>query len=146
APAYLTTLFHIYHDASAGAAKRSYRYVKVIGGAAAVLALLALLLYLQARQRSQLIASAIVARMGLDRRRDAAALGLEAGGIVLLAGVVGAAIAVAAASPITHHVDALPQYAPSPVLIVPWTMLASGVALAAFVGAALGAVAVAIVS
>jgi hypothetical protein len=146
APAYLTTLSHIYDDASAGAAKRSYRYVKVIGGAAAVLALLALLLYLQARQRSQLIASAIVARMGLDRRRDAAALGLEAGGIVLLAGVVGAAVAIAAASPITRHVDALPQYAPSPVLIVPWTTLALGLAVVVLVGAALGAAAVAIAS
>jgi ABC-type antimicrobial peptide transport system permease subunit len=111
-----------------------------------VLALLALLLYLQARQRSQLIASAIVARMGLDRRRDAAALGLEAGGVVLVAGIVGAGVAIAAASPITRHVDALPQYAPSPVLIVPWTTLALGLAVAVLVGAALGAVAVAIAS
>jgi putative ABC transport system permease protein len=146
APAYLTTISHIYDNASAGAAKRSYRYVKLIGGAAAVLALLALLLYLQARQRSQLIASAIVARMGLDRRRDAAALGLEAGGVVLVAGIVGAGVAIAAASPITRHVDALPQYAPSPVLIVPWTTLVLGLAVAVLVGAALGAVAVAIAS
>ena len=123
APAYVTTLAHIYDNASVGAAKRSYRYVKVIGGAAAVLALVALLLYLQARQRAQLIASALVARMGLSRRRDAAALAVEAGGIVLVAGVVGAAVAVAAASPIAHHVDALPLYAPTPTLIIPWTTI-----------------------
>jgi putative ABC transport system permease protein len=144
APAYLTTPSHIYDDASVGAAKRSYRYVKVIGGAAAVLALVALLLYLQARQRSQLIASALVARMGLTRRRDAAALALEAGGIVLLAGVVGAAVAAAAASPIAHHVDALPLYAPSPILIVPWTTLGLGLIAAVVAGASLGALAVAI--
>jgi putative ABC transport system permease protein len=144
APAYLTTLSHIYDDASVGAAKRSYRYVKVIGGAAAVLALMALLLYLQARQRAQLIASALVARMGLSRSRDAGALALEAGGIVLLAGVVGAAVATAAASPIARHVDALPVYAPSPVLIVPWTTLALGLTGAVSAGALLGALAVAI--
>ena len=144
APAYVTTLAHIYDNASVGAAKRSYRYVKVIGGAAAVLALVALLLYLQARQRAQLIASALVARMGLSRRRDAAALAVEAGGIVLVAGVVGAAVAVAAAGPIAHHVDALPLYAPAPTLIVPWTTIALGLAAAVIAGAMLGAIAVAI--
>jgi hypothetical protein len=144
APAYLTTLSHIYDDASVGAAKRSYRYVKVIGGAAAVLALVALLLYLQARQRAQLIASALVARMGLSPRRDAAALALESGSIVLLAGVVGAAVATAAAAPIAHHVDALPLYAPAPALIVPWATLALGLAAAVVAGALLGVAAIAI--
>jgi ABC-type antimicrobial peptide transport system permease subunit len=118
--------------------------VKVIGGAAAVLALVALLLYLQARQRAQLIASALVARMGLSRRRDAVALAVEAGGIVLVAGVVGAVVAVAAASPIAHHVDALPLYAPTPTLIVPWTTIALGLAAAVIAGAVLGAIAAAI--
>jgi putative ABC transport system permease protein len=146
APADLTTLAHIYENSSVSAAKRSYRYVRLIGAAAAVLALVALLLYLQARQRAQLIASALVARMGLSRRRDAAALALEAGSIVLLAGIVGAAVATAAASPITRHVDALPLYAPSPVLTVPWTTLALGLTVAVLAGAALGAVAVAIAS
>jgi hypothetical protein len=144
APAYLTTLSHIYDDASVGAAKRSYRYVKVIGGAAAVLALVALLLYLQARQRAQLIASALVARMGLSPRRDAAALALESGSIVLLAGVVGAAVATAAAAPIAHHVDALPLYAPAPALILPWATLALGLAAAVVAGALLGVAAIAI--
>lgn len=144
APAYLTTLSHIYDDASVGAAERSYRYVKLIGGAAAVLALVALLLYLQARQRAQLIASALVARMGLGRARDAAALALEAGAIVLLAGVVGAIVAAAAASPIAKHVDALPLYAPAPVFIVPWTTIVLGLGAAVAAGALLGALAVAI--
>ena len=144
APAYLTTLAHVYDDASVAAARRSYRYVKVIGAAAAVLALVALLLYLQARQRSQLIASALVWRMGLSRRRDVVALALEAGGTVFLAGVVGAVAATATAAPIAHHVDALPLYAPSPVLIVPWTTLALGLAGVTLAGAVLGAIAVAI--
>jgi hypothetical protein len=144
APAYLTTLSHVYDNASVAAARRSYRYVRVIGAAAAVLALVALLLYLQARQRSQRIASALVARMGLSPRRDVATVALEAGGIVLLADIVGAAVAAAAAAPIAHHVDALPQYAPSPVLIVPWTTLVLGLAGATLAGAMIGASAVVI--
>ena len=44
--------------------------------------------------------------------------------------MVGAAVAIAAASPIAHHVDALPLYAPSPTLIVPWTTIALGLAAA----------------
>jgi hypothetical protein len=146
APAYLTTVAHIYDDASVGAARRSYRYVTVIGAAAAVMSLVALLLYLQARQRSQLIASALVARMGLSRRRDVAAVALEAGSIVLLAGAVGAAVATAVAAPIAHHVDALPLYAPSPTLIVPWTALALGLAAAVLAGAVFGAITVAVAS
>jgi hypothetical protein len=144
APTYLTTVAHIYDNASVGAAKRSYRYVRLIGAAAAVLALVALLLYLQARQRTQLIASALVARMGLPRRRDAAALALEAGGIVLVAGFVGGAVATATSSPIAHHVDALPLYAPSPTLTVPWTTLALGLVALTIAAAVLGAAAVAI--
>jgi hypothetical protein len=58
--------------------------------------------------------------------------------------VVGAAVATAAASPIARHVDALPVYAPSPVLIVPWTTLALGLTAAVAAGALLGALAVAI--
>jgi putative ABC transport system permease protein len=118
--------------------------VKVIGVAAAALALVALLLYLQARQRAQLIASALVVRMGLSRARDAAALALEAGGIVLVAGVVGVAAATASASPIAAHVDALPQYAPTPVFVVPWTTVGLGLGASVLVGAALGGLAVAI--
>jgi ABC-type antimicrobial peptide transport system permease subunit len=99
---------------------------------------------LQARQRSQLIASALVARMGLSRRRDAAALAVEAGSIVLVAGMVGGAVAAAAAAPIARHVDSLPVYAPLPTAIVPWTTIALGLVVAVVVGALLGALAVVI--
>jgi ABC-type antimicrobial peptide transport system permease subunit len=84
--------------------------------------------------------------MGLSRRRDVAAVALEAGSIVLLAGAVGAAVATAVAAPIAHHVDALPLYAPSPTLIVPWTALALGLAAAVLAGAVFGAITVAVAS
>jgi len=141
APVFLTGLDHIRGNASVSAAQRSYRYVKLIGAAAAVLALVALLLYLQARQRSQLIASALARRMGFALVGDAAALALEAAVIILFAGVVGGAVAAAAASPIARHVDSLPQYAPEPVLAIPWPTLAFGLAAAVVAAVALGAAA-----
>jgi putative ABC transport system permease protein len=141
---FFTTPNHIFSDGSVAAAKRSYGYVKVIGAAAAVLSLLALLLYLQARQRGQALASAFARRMGLAPTADVSALVVEAVAIVLFAAVLGTAVALLTAGPIVGHVDALPQYAPSPVLVVPWTALAAATGAAALAAALVGAAAAAL--
>jgi putative ABC transport system permease protein len=141
APVYMTSLGHIRKNASVSAAARSYRYVRLIAAAAAVLSLVALLLYLQARQRSLLIASALVRRMGLGALSDAAAVALEAAVIVLFAALAGGLVAVAAARPITRRLDSLPQYAPAPVYVAPWHVLAAAVAAATLVAAVCGALA-----
>lgn len=143
-PAYLTTPAHIYDDPSVAATERSYRYVRLIGAAAAVLSLVALLLYLQARQQAQLIATALTRRMGLTRTQDLLAVALEAAAIVAFAAVVGAVVAVATARPIVHHVDGLAAYAPSAAYVVPWTLLVVAVAVGIAAAALLGAAAVAI--
>lgn len=144
APSFLTTPSHILDDPSVGAAERSYRYVKVIGIAAAVLSLIALLLYLQSRQRSQLIATALVRRMGLGAVADAGALALEAAAIVFFATVSGTIVAIFAARPIVGHIDALPLYAPAPIYVAPWAALAASVGAAVAVAACLGAIATAV--
>lgn len=144
APVYLTTKDHIRANASVGAAARSYRYVRLIGAAAAVLALVALLLYLQARQRSLLIASSLTRRMGLGAIDDAAAVVIEACAIVLLASLAGTLLAVTAARPIATRLDALPQYAPAPVYVAPWLQLLVGILVATAAAATFGAVATAI--
>jgi putative ABC transport system permease protein len=143
-PVYLTTLRHLQDNASVAAAERSYRFVKLVGIAAAALALVALLLYLQARQRAQLIASALGRRMGIGAATDAAALALEAGAVVLFSSVVGGVAATIAARPVVHHIDALPQYAPAPVFIAPWTTLVTGAAIAVVAAALFGIAAIAI--
>ncbi len=146
APVYLTGLDHIRNSPPVAAAERSYRYVKVIGTAAAVLALVAILLYLQARHRAQLIASALTRRMGLPLAGDAAALVLEAAAVVLFAALVGGAVATATAAPLARHVDSLPQYAPAPVLTVPWSTLGAGLAAAVCAAIVIGAAAVVLAS
>jgi hypothetical protein len=138
-PFFLTGLSHIYAKPAVGAARRSYRYVRIIGAAGAGLSLLALLLYLHARQRSQSIASALVRRMGLGRLGDAAAIALEAAAIACFASVTGTLAAAATAGPVARRLDPLPQYAPSPAFVIPWHTLAIAVALATVAAGVLGA-------
>jgi len=140
-PAYLTTFEVIRGDPSVRTGKRSYGYLRTIGGGAVLLALLALLLYLQARQRDQVIAGALLRRMGRKPGADTAAVALEAAAIVALAFFVGLAVAVIATHVVVPHVDPLPQYAPGAVLVVPWIELfavgAAAAATAALLAAAL---------
>jgi putative ABC transport system permease protein len=141
APVYVTTPEHIRENGSVVAVERSYQYVRVIGAGAGVLSLLALLLYLGARQRTQLIATALARRMGLSALRDAAALALEAGAIVLVSAGTGALVAVLTAVPVIEHVDPLALYAPAPAIVIPWTTIAASVAVATAAGMLLGAAA-----
>ncbi len=145
-PNYLTTPGHILADPSVAAAERSYRYIKVIAVAGAILSLLALVLYLQARQQSQLIATALTRRMGLTIVDDVLAVSIEAASIVAVAAVVGCAVATAAARPIVHRVDPLALYAPAAQYVVPWATLAAGIAAGIALAALLGALAVAAAS
>ncbi len=140
-PFYLTTPEEITKSASVAAAKRSYRYVRVVGIALSLLALVALLLYLQARQRSQLISSAFARRMGLRSRADTWAVAFEAAIVMLFAGLLGGGVAALVAQAVVRHVDSLPQYAPGPVSVVPWTVLVVGLAIAVVAGSLVGAAA-----
>jgi putative ABC transport system permease protein len=129
---------------SVAAARRSYRFVTIIAAVAGVLALVTLLLYLQARQRSQRIATALARRMGLGRVADAGALALEAGAVAAVAAVVGGLVAVLAAAPLIHRVDPLPLYAPTPEPVIPWLTLLGSSLVATAAGMLVGAAAAAL--
>jgi len=140
-PFYLTTPAEILQSPSVAAAKRSYRYVRIVGVALSLLTLVALLLYLQARQRSQLISSAFARRMGLTRRADTGAVAFEAAIVMLFSALLGGGVAALIAQAIVRHVDSLPQYAPGPVAVVPWTVLVAGLAIAVVAASLVGAAA-----
>ncbi len=117
------------HDPNVVLATRTFSFMRTIALAAAALVLLGLLLYLQARRRTQVIASALARRMGLGAGAEALSLTLELGGILLFAAVAGGAVALAAARPVTRHIDPLPEDAPSPIFTVPTgeLLIATGV-------------------
>ncbi|HEY4346851.1 MAG TPA: hypothetical protein VGM80_04620 [Gaiellaceae bacterium] len=109
-------------------ATSTYSFMRTIAIAAAVLVLLGLLLYLQARQRSQVIASELGRRMGLRARAEALSVSLEVLGILVFAALVGGGIAIAAAGPVVRRIDPLPMDTPPPIFTLPWApmFVASG--------------------
>src|SRR5207249_10405674 len=110
-------------------AGRTFTYLRLIAAAAGALVFLGLLLYLQARQRSQVVASALAARMGFRRSAETFSLSVELAAIALFAAVLGGSVALLAANPIVAHVDPLPDDPPAPAPVIP---------LAAIVAALLG--------
>jgi putative ABC transport system permease protein len=121
------------HDPNVVLATRTFGFMRLIAAGAGLLALLGLLLYLQARQRSQAIASVLARRMGLSRIEETISLTLELGGILAFAGIIGGVVALLAAAPIVHRIDPLPVDPPSPLYTIPVAvLLISAAALLAF--------------
>jgi putative ABC transport system permease protein len=112
------------HDPDVVLATRTFGFMRLIAIGAGVLALLGMLLYLQARQRSQEIASVLARRMGFGRLAETLSLTLEVCGILAFAALLGGGVAIAAAAPVVHRIDPLPQDPPSPLFTVPLTVIA----------------------
>lgn len=135
--AFVTTVDGFRKQSDVVVARRAFAFMRLIAAASGVLVFLGLVLYLQARQRSQAVASVLAARMGLRRRTEMLSLALELGAITLVAALVGGIVAVAAAGPIVGHIDPLPDEPPAPALAIP---------LSAIAAAAIGLVVVAILA
>ena len=118
-PYYVTTVDTFLRDPNVVLATRTYGFMRTVAIAAAVLVLIGVLLYLQTRQRSQVIASALTRRMGLSRGTETLSLCLELAGILAFAAVTGGAVALAAAAPIVRHLDPLPLDPPAPIFVFP---------------------------
>jgi len=125
---YASTVESFTADPEVQLATRTFRYMRLIAIAAGVLVIVGLLLYLQARQRSQAVSSALAARMGLRRRTEVLSLTVELILIALVAALVGGVVALAAATPIISHIDPLPTNPPAPTLTLPVTAILIGAA------------------
>jgi putative ABC transport system permease protein len=110
----------------------TFSVLDALGVATAVLVVAALLMYLQARQRSQIVAYGLSVRMGMKAGSHRRSLALEIGAMVAAAFVLGAGLGVGAAMVLTRRMDPLPVVLPDPLLVVP----VSALAVAVVVGAA----------
>ena len=126
---YLYSADDVLHSPDVHETIRAYAFLRAIAVAAAVLAVVALLLYLQTRQRAQVVGFALGRRMGLRPVDELLALAVEVASMLLFAVVVGAIVAVAASRPLVRRVDPLPQLPTTPSPIVPWLVV--GVTFAA---------------
>lgn len=116
----------------------SFEVMNGLGLAAALLVLVAMLMYLQARQRSQIVSYGLSLRMGMRPAGHLAALVAELTamlGTALVAGVVLAFVAIRLVLP---DLDPLPDIPPAPLQLVPVLLIALAAPIA-FVVAAGGA-------
>ncbi|HEV7640062.1 MAG TPA: hypothetical protein VGO39_04225, partial [Gaiellaceae bacterium] len=143
APLYLTSVDDFLNRDELTIGERAYNFLRVIALGAAVLALVALLLYLRARSRSQLLTAALMSRMGIHALQQAAAAAVEAAALIAFASILGIAAALATASELISRVDPLPDYPPGVVAEVPWALLAASGVAVVLVAGALGALAAA---
>ncbi|MCW2964552.1 MAG: rane protein of unknown function [Actinomycetia bacterium] len=141
APLYLTSVDDFLNRDELTIGERAYTFLRVLALGAAVLALAALLLYLRARSRSQLLTAALMSRMGIHSCQQAAAAAVEASALIAFASILGIASALATASQLISRVDPLPDYPPGVVAEVPWTLLAASCVAVVLVAGALGALA-----
>src|SRR6201999_2311252 len=88
-PYFVTTTATFLRDPDVVLATRTYAFMRTVAIASAVLVLIGVLLYLQARQRSQVIASALARRMGLSRATETLSLCLELAAILFFAALAG---------------------------------------------------------
>jgi ABC-type antimicrobial peptide transport system permease subunit len=120
---------------------RTYGFLRIVALGLVVLSLIALMLYLSGRGRSQLVTSALLRRMGMTQHSQARSVALESSVLVAIATIVGLGAALITAGAIVDRVDPLSQYSPAPITEVPWTLLLGSavgvIAAAGVVGAIL---------
>jgi putative ABC transport system permease protein len=115
----------------------AFVFMELIGVVTAVIALIGLVLYLQARQRSRELSYALGRRMGLTAGAHRGAVVIEILLLLVTALVAGAVLAFGTTALIYRRLDPLPDLPPDPTLRVPTSLLvtiAVAIALCAWVG------------
>jgi putative ABC transport system permease protein len=119
----------------------TFDFLAAIGAITSVVAVLGVLLYLQARQRDREVSYALASRMGLSSSAHALSVFLEVLAMLLAALVMGAVLAIAAAVLVMGKLDVLPGAPPPPAFRVPIGLIGFAVGAVVLL-AAIGALAV----
>jgi hypothetical protein len=97
--------------------------LQVFSVAVGMVTVVGLLLYVQARQHAQLVAYALLRRMGLARSAHWLSAALELAGLLLIALAIGALLAIASAAVVIDQLDLAPSFPPAPLLRLPMPLL-----------------------
>jgi hypothetical protein len=116
----------------------TFGLLEALGVLAGLVAGIATILYLQARQRSREVSYALARRMGLGRRAHRRSVFVETGCMLVVAFVLGTVFAVLAAALVHGRLDPIPGLPPGPLLRVPVGAVAT-TAVVTVVVAAIGA-------
>ena len=126
---------------SVRAVTNTFAFLNALGIAAGLLTVVAIVLYVQARQRSGAVAHALARRMGLTDRQHRLSLVLEVAAVLGVSLALGAALALVAARVLIEDVDPRPTVPPEPLLNAPWSVIAATAAILLAVAALGGALA-----
>jgi putative ABC transport system permease protein len=102
---------------------QTFEVMNWLGLGAALLVIAAMLMYLQARQRSQVVSYGLSLRMGMPSAAHRRALVAELGAMLGLAFVVGATLGLVASRLVVPLLDPLPKIPPAPLFLVPVVVL-----------------------
>ena len=122
------------------AAIDTFLVVNALGLIAALLVAAGMLMYLEARQRSQVVSYALSARMGMTHGQHRRALLLELGTMLLWGLAVGLALALVVSHVTVPKLDPIPTIPPDPILVIPIALIVGTLAAAAafaWIGAAI---------
>jgi hypothetical protein len=97
----------------------TFLVLNALGLAAALLVLASIVMYLQARQRSQVLAYGLSTRMGMDARGHRRAVASELVAMLGVAALVGVGLAVVAVRLVVPLLDPLEAVPPDPIPVVP---------------------------
>jgi putative ABC transport system permease protein len=117
-----------------GAVIDTFLVLNTLGIAAALFVIGGILMYLQARQRSQVVSYGLSLRMGMSHESHRRSLALELGAMLCSSYGVGAALAIVAALLVVPLLDPLSSIPPGPLFVAPRISIAA--AFAALVGIA----------
>jgi hypothetical protein len=112
--------------------------LNALGLGTGVLVIAAMLMYLEARQRSQAVAHGLSLRMGMTSGGHRRSLALELGSMLLVSFVAAVALAVTAVLLMVPHLDPLPRIPPDLLLVAPAASIAAAfvvMAAASWLGA-----------
>jgi len=118
----------------------TFSMLQALGVLAGLVALVGLVLYVQARQRGRLVAYALTRRMGLSRGAHLRSVAIELAAMLLFSFALGVTLALAASSLVYRRLDPMPEIPPGLHLRLPGAMLGLtllGAAVAALAGALL---------
>lgn len=107
---------------------QTFLVLNALGLAAALLVIAGTVMYLQARQRSQVVSYGLSLRMGMTERTYRRAIMLEFGTMLAVAAIVGTGLALVAGALVVPRIDPLPTIPPGPLLIAPLVLLAASAA------------------
>jgi putative ABC transport system permease protein len=116
----------------------TFLVLNALGLAAAMLVLASIVMYLQARQRSQLVAYGLSVRMGMGAAGHRRAVAAELAAMLGVAALVGVGLAIVAARLVVPLLDPITAVPPDPIPVIPLTtiwLLPLGLALVVLCGA-----------